>query len=371
MEDWELSADDEFEDEDWQADEAESLLPDQPAAVELAKLQFEIPNFAERTRIDSFLTRHLRYATRNRIQKAIAEGRVTVNGKNVKNSYGLQAKDRVEITLKRPAATDMVAQEIPLDIVYEDDELIVLNKPPGIAVHPTYKHWDGTLANGLLWHYRNQVGDPNAPFKPGLIHRLDKNTSGLLVVGKTLHAKRTLSRQFERRQTGKIYLALVWGTPKFAKGLLETNLGISKRNRMMIDVYPLNGKEGKPAKTGWEVLETVGGFSLLRVVLFTGRTHQIRAHLKHLGHPIVGDGTYGGQLGERFNYPDKENWLPHLLSLIPRQALHAGHLEFNHPVSNERCVFQSPVPEDIQAALDWLRTESPVQEPLIKSTLPN
>jgi RluA family pseudouridine synthase len=238
MEDWELSADDEFEDEEWPADETESLLPDQPAAVELAKLQFEIPNFAVRTRIDSFLTRHLRYATRNRIQKAIAEGRVTVNGKKVKNSYGLQAKDLVEITLKRPAATDMVAQEIPLDIVYEDDELIVLNKPPGIAVHPTYKHWDGTLANGLLWHYRNQVGDPNAPFKPGLIHRLDKNTSGLLVVGKTLHAKRTLSRQFERRQTGKIYLALVWGTPKFAKGLLETNLGISKRNRMMIDVYP-------------------------------------------------------------------------------------------------------------------------------------
>lgn len=356
MHDWE-----EDDEDDWHRSEQADLLPDDPAPVELARLHFEIPHFAQRTRIDSFLTRHLRYATRNRIQKAIAEGRVTVNGRTVKNAYGLQYGDRVEIILKRPAATDMVAQEMPLDILYEDEALIVLNKPPGIAVHPTYQHWDGTLANGLLWHYRQQVGDMSAPFKPGLIHRLDKNTSGVLVVGKTLHAKRTLSRQFERRQTAKIYLALVWGTPRHSRGLLETNLGISRRNRMMIDVYPLHGSEGKPAKTGWEVLESVGGFSLLRVILFTGRTHQIRSHLRHLGHPIVGDATYGGVSGEGYQYPGQADWLPRLLQLIPRQALHAGHLEFDHPLSGERCVFQAPLPADMQAALNWLRQESPLR----------
>jgi 23S rRNA pseudouridine1911/1915/1917 synthase len=376
MQDWEDTedeelAEDELEDTLWSETDAETagadLLPDLPIPVELAKLQYEIPNFAIRTRIDSFLTTHLRYATRNRIQKAIAEGRVTVNGKNVKNSYGLRPKDLVEITLKRPAATDMVAQDIPLDIIFEDDDLIVLNKPPGIAVHPTYKHWDGTLANGLLWHYRQQVGDPNAPFKPGLIHRLDKNTSGLLVVGKTALAKRNLGRQFERRQTGKIYLALVWGTPRHDKGLLETNLGVSKSNRLQIDVFPLNGKEGKPAKTGWEVLERINGFALLRVILFTGRTHQIRSHLRHLGHPIVGDKTYGGLLGEGYNYPDKEQWLPELLNLIPRQALHAGHLEFNHPLTGERCAFQSQAPADFQAALQWLREAANLSDRSVRS----
>ena len=237
----------------------------------------------------------------------------------------------------------------------------MLNKPPGIAVHPTYQHWDGTLANGLLWHYRQQVGDMSAPFKPGLIHRLDKNTSGVLVVGKTLQAKRTLSRQFERRQTGKIYQALVWGEPRARRGLLETNLGVSKRNRVMIDVYPLHGPEGKPAKTGWEVLEYCGGFALLRVVLFTGRTHQIRSHLRHLGHPIVGDATYGGVSGEGFRLPEQARWLPHLLELIPRQALHAGQLAFDHPLSGERQVFQAPLPADMQAALDWLRAGRPLR----------
>ncbi|PIQ28362.1 RNA pseudouridine synthase [bacterium (Candidatus Blackallbacteria) CG17_big_fil_post_rev_8_21_14_2_50_48_46] len=348
MQDWEY-------DEDWAEDDEPELLPDEPAAVELARLQFEIPHFSQRTRIDSFLTRHLRYATRNRIQKAIAEGRVTVNGKNVKNSCPLHRGDLVEITLKRPAATDMVAQEIPLDILYEDEDLIVLNKPPGIAVHPTYQHWDGTLANGLLWHYRQQVGDMSAPFKPGLIHRLDKNTSGVLVVGKTLLAKRKLSRQFEERLTGKIYWALVWGVPRHQKGILETNLGVSKKNRMQIDVFPLHGPDGKPAKTGWEVLEKAGGFSLLRVVLFTGRTHQIRSHLRHLGHPIVGDATYGGLHGEGFDYPEKDTWLPQLQAIISRQALHAGHLEVNHPATGQRMAFQAPLPADILAALEWLR----------------
>lgn len=334
--------------------------PAESLSVDMARLRFHIPQFAQRTRIDHFLTRQLRYATRNRIQKAIAEGRVTVNGRPVKNAYALKYGDQVEIILKRPAATDMVAQAMPLDILYEDEAILVLNKPPGIAVHPTYQHWDGTLANALLWHYRQQVGDMSAPFKPGLIHRLDKNTSGVLVVGKTLQAKQHLSRQFEHRQIHKIYVALVWGVPRHQRGILETNLGISRRHRMLVEVYPLHSNQGKPAKTGWEVLEKVGGFSLLRVVLFTGRTHQIRCHLRHLGHPIVGDALYGGISGEGYHYPNQAQWLPQLLERIPRQALHAEHLEFIHPVTGQPCVFRAPLPADMQAALNWLRNEYPL-----------
>ena len=182
--------------------------------LQLETLVFEIPKLSERQRVDSYLTRKIKYATRNRVQKAIAEKRVTVNGRSVKNSYALQRGDRLEITLMRPAATDMIAEAMDLDIYYEDTELIVVCKPPGIAVHPTYNHWDGTLANGLLHHFRQQLNDPTAQIKPGLIHRLDKNTSGLLVIGKTQSAKRRLSQQLLKRTPKKIYRANIEGVPK-------------------------------------------------------------------------------------------------------------------------------------------------------------
>lgn len=325
-----------------------------PRRFELATLVFEIPRHSERYRVDSFLAQNVKYATRNRVQKAIAEGRVTVNGKRIKNSYGLIQGDKLEMTILRPAPEAMKAEPMDLSIHYEDDYLIVVDKPAGLAVHPTYRHWSGTLANGLLHHFRTQLGDENALIKPGLIHRLDKFTSGLIVIGKTQQAKQRLSRQFAERKTRKIYQALVWGVPAKQEGLLETNLGISRRSRMVMDVYPYEGSLGKTARTAWKQNQSFKYFSLLDVELFTGRTHQIRAHLRHLGHPIIGDFIYGGVAGEGHRFPDQDVWLPELLEIIPRQALHAAQLGFYHPESREWLEFKAPLPADILAAMDWL-----------------
>lgn len=326
-----------------------------PRKFELATLVFEIPRHSERYRVDLFLAQNVKYATRNRVQKAIAEGRVKVNGRIVKNSYGLMQGDKVEMTILRPAPEAMSADPMDLDIRYEDEYLIVVNKPAGLAVHPTYRHWSGTLANGLLHHFRTQLGDENAQIKPGLIHRLDKFTSGLIVIGKTQEAKKRLSRQFAERRTRKIYQALVWGVPDKHEGLLETNLGISRRSRMVMDVYPYEGSMGKTARTAWKLNQSFERFSLLDVELFTGRTHQIRAHLRHLGHPILGDFIYGGVEGEGYRFPEQQTWLPELLQIIPRQALHAAQLGFFHPESREWLEFSAPLPADILAAMDWLQ----------------
>lgn len=308
-------------------------------------LVFDIPTLSERQRVDSYLTTKIKYATRNRVQKAIAEGRVKVNGKPVKNSYGLQAGDRLEISLMRPASTDMIAEPMDLDIHYEDDELIVVCKPPGLAVHPTYRHWEGTLANGLIYHFRKQLGDMEAPIKPGLIHRLDKDTSGLLVIGKTPLSKRRLSQQFLKRTPRKIYRALVQGIPDKQQGLIETNLAPSSRDRKYMANFAYQGRVGKTARTAWKVLETFDSFSLLEVELFTGRTHQIRTHLAHIGHPIVHDWLYGERLPE--DHP--------LAAYLSRHALHAACLSFDHPSTREKLSFDAPLPEDMQSAVEHLR----------------
>lgn len=344
-------------------DESEEHEPDATALerpLEMATLLFEIPQLNQRQRVDQYLTQRIKHATRNRVQQAIAEGRVCINGLPVtKNSRQLLPGDRLEIHLLRPAPEALKAQDMPLDILYEDTALLVLHKPPGIAVHPTYKHWDGTLANGLLAYFRRQLNDPEAKIKPGLVHRLDKDTSGVLLIGKTQEAKRQLGRQFEDRQTHKVYRALVWGCPSQTTGLIETNLGPSLRHRARQEVFRYAGRQGKPARTAWKVLaQFQAGLSLLEVELFTGRTHQIRAHLAHLGHPIWGDGLYGGVLSELSErYPISQTQreaLKPLTYLLPRQALHAAILQFQHPDDQRPMRLEAPLPTDIQAAIDWL-----------------
>lgn len=326
--------------------------------LRLETLCFEVPALQSRQRIDAYLTRKVKYATRNRIQKAIGEGRIQVNGQAVrKASQNVLAGDKIEVTILRPAAEDMEAEAMALDILYEDAHLIVLNKPAGIAVHPTYKHWNGTLANGLLYHFRQSLGDMEARIKPGLIHRLDKQTSGTLVVGKDLETKRQLGQQFARREARKIYRALVWGEPKTQQGLIESNLGPSPRDRRIQQNFPYLGRQGKPARTAWHLERGLQRFALLKVELFTGRTHQIRSHLQSLGHPILGDPVYGGLKGETFFWPDQESWLPDLLQRIPRQALHASELGFRHPHTGQWMDFSAPLPADMLAALHWIQRD--------------
>lgn len=336
-------------------DEASELLPADGPIMQMAVLRFALEQVHLRQRIDVFLTHRIRHATRNRVQKAIAEERVRVNGRLIKNSYVLQSHDVIEITIMRPAVTDIQPQYMPLDVCYEDDYMLVVNKPPGIAVHPTYRHWDHTMVNGVLY-YRRHVRGESGELKPGLVHRLDKHTSGLLVFALTPIAHRHLAQQFQRRQNEKVYTALVWGVPAQPHGILETNLGKSQRDRRLVVVYPLHGPIGKVAKTEYELIESFGDFSLLRVTLHTGRMHQIRVHLQHLGHPIVGDVAYDGLAGLSQHYqPDQQSWLPELLTLIPRQALHATEMVVQHPITREPVHIHASLPADIQAALAWLK----------------
>jgi 23S rRNA pseudouridine1911/1915/1917 synthase len=348
---WLLEEAQELEDDD----EVNELLPADGPIMQMAVLRFALEQVHLRQRIDVFLTHRIRHATRNRVQKAIAEERVRVNGKLVKNSYVLQSYDVIEITIMRPAVTDIQPQYMPLDVCYEDDHMLVVNKPPGIAVHPTYRHWDHTMVNGVLY-YRRHVRGESGELKPGLVHRLDKHTSGLLVFALSPEAHRHLAKQFQRRQNEKVYTALVWGVPTQPHGILETNLGKSTRDRRLVVVYPLHGAVGKVAKTEYELIESFGDFSLLRVTLHTGRMHQIRVHLQHLGHPIVGDVAYDGLTGLPQHYqPEQHQWLPELLALIPRQALHATEMRVQHPITREEVHIQASLPADIQAAISWLR----------------
>lgn len=333
--------------------------PSKHRDMQLETLPFHVPGQQARQRIDAYLNSKVKYATRNRIQKAIAEGRIKINGKIVhKPAQNILPGDFIELTILRPASEEMIAEAMDLDILYEDEALIVVNKPAGIAVHPTYKHWSGTLANGLLHHFRETLGDPEAKIKPGLIHRLDKNTTGALVIGKSLEAKRILGKQFARREAKKIYQALVWGVPQQTQGIIETNLGPSPRDRRIQENFRYLGRQGKPARSAWKLLQRFERFSLLEIELFSGRTHQIRAHMKYLGHPILGDPVYGGQSGDGYSWSDKADWLPGLLEMMSRQALHAAILGFKHPDTGLWLEHRAPLPADFLSLTQWLSEQN-------------
>jgi 23S rRNA pseudouridine1911/1915/1917 synthase len=323
---------------------------------ERQKLTLIVPQIRERERIDKFLTRQVENATRTKVQEAIDEGRVLVNGKPVKANYKLSPSDVIEVTLTRPPAPEMKPEAIPLDVVYEDETLLVVNKPAGMVVHPAFGNWTGTLANAVLHHTQQQLSDiHDDEFRPGIVHRLDKDTSGLMVVAKENDAHFALAKQFAQRTTEKKYLALVWGVPKSTSGTIQTNIGRSKKNRKVMAVYPVESSDGKTAITDYVVKEDYRYFSLLELTLHTGRTHQIRVHLQHLGHPIVSDETYGGKTIRTLGFSQSEKFVENLFEVIPRQALHAAYLSFVHPKTKAKVSFEAPLPNDIQAAIEKIK----------------
>ena len=304
-------------------------------------------------RLDKFLLNRLgKKTSRNKVQEAIRAEAVHVNGQVAKPSYRIKPLDVITITLPEPPhETGVQPEQMDLDIRYEDADLLIVNKPAGMVVHPAFGHWQGTLVNGLTHHLNNLPTGRNGEIRPGLIHRIDKDTSGLLVIGKTEFAMSHLSMQFFHHTTKRSYLALVWGTPKEPKGTISGHIGRSLRDRKVQAVFPA-GDYGKPAVTHYEVLQSFGPVTLIRCVLETGRTHQIRVHMQYLGHPLFSDATYGGdRIRAGQNTGAYRDFMEKAFAIMPRQALHAQSLGFVHPTTGEELFFEVELPEDFAAIL--------------------
>ncbi len=298
-------------------------------------------------RLDSFLASRLHDISRTRIQRAIEDGEILVNQRVAKPSYRLREADYIEIDLLEPPPVELIPEPIPLSVVYEDDDLIVVDKPAGMVVHPGAGIESGTLANALVYHF-NSLSGVAGKTRPGIVHRLDKETSGLLVVAKNDLAHELLSDQFRDRQVFKLYVALVYGRVAKAQGEIEARIGRSARSRVRMSV--LRGDAGRPAHTIFEVVSRFPDFTLLNVQIKTGRTHQIRVHLSHIGHPVVGDVTYGrGRENSIQNARTKR-----VVQSLGRHFLHSARLAFIHPRTGERLEFKSPLPVELSGLLALL-----------------
>lgn len=295
-------------------------------------------------RLDSFLASHLSQISRTRIQRAIEDGDVLVNQHVAKSSYRLRDGDHIEIDLPEPPPVELVAEPIPLNVVYEDEDLIVIDKPAGMVVHPGAGVESGTLANALVYHF-NSLSGVAGHIRPGIVHRIDKDTSGLLVIAKNDVAHEKLSDQFRDREVFKQYTALVYGRVTADRGEIEARLGRGPHNRTRMTV--LRGDAGRAAHTIYDVATRYQEFTLLNVQIKTGRTHQIRVHLAHIGHPVVGDGTYGGGRENSIRNASTRR----AIHLLGRHFLHSTELAFNHPSTGERLMFTSQLPVELAALL--------------------
>lgn len=308
-------------------------------------------------RIDKFLFEHLQHSSRNRIQKAAEAGFILVNDRPVKSNYKVRPDDVVTLMLDRPRHdTTIEPEDIPLDVVYEDDDVMVINKPAGLVVHPGVGNFHGTLVNAIAWHLRNLPSyDPNDP-EVGLVHRIDKDTSGLLVIAKTAEAKTNLGVQFFNKTTHRSYNALVWGNFVEDEGRIEGNIARDPKDRLRMAVFPPDSEIGKPAVTHYRVIERFGYVTLVECILETGRTHQIRAHMKHIGHPMFADERYGGMEIIRGNRSSTyKAFIQNCFKVCGRQALHARTLGFVHPKTRKQMDFTSELPEDLQKLIERWR----------------
>ena len=341
------------ENKDYSVAGTESADSEAPRIVDLGDgrelyehFRFVADKGQELLRVDKFLALRLQKSSRNRIQQAAQAGCIVVNGRPVKSNYRVKPLDTVLVVMDRPRYDfEIIAEDIPLDIVYEDKTVLVVNKPAGLVVHPGHGNYSGTLVNALAWHFRDtpdyDVSDPRL----GLVHRIDKDTSGLLVVAKTPDAKTHLGRQFFNKTTRREYVAVVWGVPDPATGRIEGNIGRNERDRLQMAVYPPGDERGKHAVTHYEVLESLGHVSVVRCVLETGRTHQIRVHMRHIGHTLFNDASYNAFVSNCF-------------ATCPRQALHARTLGFVHPDTGKELFFNSEIPSDMTALIERWRNYS-------------
>ncbi len=316
--------------------------------------RFVVDKGQTQIRIDKFLMDRLQNTTRNKIQRAVDDGFIRVNDKEVKTNYKVKPLDIITIVLPNPPRdTEIIPENIPLNIVYEDDDLLIVNKVAGMVVHPAHSNWTGTLVNALAYHFKDLP--QNSEGRLGLVHRIDKDTSGLLVIAKTEHSLRHLSRQFFDHSIDRTYQALIWGIPEKETGTINVSLGRNPKDRRLIEAFPeeLYGEIGRRAITHYKVLKEFRYVSLIECKLETGRTHQIRAHMKYIGHPIFSDASYGGDKVLKGTVFSKyKSFVENCFKIIPRQALHAKSLGFIHPTTNERMFFESELPEDFKNVLE-------------------
>jgi len=307
-------------------------------------------------RIDKFLSSRLENTSRTRIQAAANAGNILVNDLSVKPNYRVKPADVIQIVLPNPPREiELIPQDIPIEIVYEDQDVIVVNKRAGMVVHPAYGNYTGTLVNALMYHFKDLPLFQTGELRPGLVHRIDKNTSGLLVIAKNEFAMNRLAQQFFNRTTGRRYIALVWGAPDPEEGTVTGHVGRNIRDRKIMQVFP-DGSQGKHAVTHYKILEKFSYVSLIECRLETGRTHQIRVHMSYIGHPLFNDEEYGGdRILKGTTFTKYQQFVRNCFEILPRQALHAKSLAFDHPVTGERMSFDSELPEDMQQAIEKWR----------------
>jgi 23S rRNA pseudouridine1911/1915/1917 synthase len=307
-------------------------------------------------RVDKFLATRIVGISRNRIQQAAEAGCILVNDVPVKSNYKVKPNDVVSVVMDRPRRElEVIPEDIPLDVVYEDEDVMVINKPPGLVVHPGFGNFQGTMVNAIAYRLKDTPEYDAKDPRLGIVHRIDKDTSGLIVVAKNAYAKTHLSAQFFNKTTKRQYVALVWGLVKEDEGRIEGNIGRSLKNRMLMEVFP-DGEYGKPAVTHYKVLERLGYVTLVQCQLETGRTHQIRVHMKYIGHTLFNDERYGGNeilKGTRFT--KYKQFVQNCFNICPRQALHAKTLGFIQPRTGEELMFEAPLPKDITQLLEKWR----------------
>jgi 23S rRNA pseudouridine1911/1915/1917 synthase len=329
------------------------------------RFTFTLDKGQEPLRIDKYLMNRIEGATRNKLQQAINAGMVLVNGKEVRPNYKVRPLDEIVVySDMNPDEFEIVAEDIPLNIVYEDDSLMLINKPAGLVVHPGSGNYNGTLLNGIAWHLQQLNPGINEETLPrfGLVHRIDKNTSGLLVLAKTELAMRHLAKQFYDHTINRQYVALVWGDVKNDEGTIVANVGRSLRFRKVFEAYP-EGDHGKEAITHYKVRERFGYVTLVECTLETGRTHQIRVHMKYLGHPLFNDDFYGGdKIVKGTVYARYKQFVDNCFAICPRQALHAQTLGFIHPATGKPVFFATELPEDMKQVIEKWRTYSQARD---------
>lgn len=302
------------------------------------EMKLTVPHEDAGKRIDSWLSEHMDGLTRSAVQNLLSEQAVNADGKSVKKNYKLAGGEVLTVIMPELREVDLAAEDIPLDIVYEDEDIVVVNKPRGMVVHPAVGNWSGTLVNALMFHCGESLSGINGEHRPGIVHRIDKDTSGLLVVAKNDRAHQSLAEQIQVHSAGRRYFAVVYGCPREETGTIQAPIARHPVDRKKMAV--LAG--GREAITHYQVLEHYQGYTLMKFRLETGRTHQIRVHMAHIGHPIIGDPLYG---------PAKEKWK------LQGQCLHAGELELTHPVTGERMLFEAPLPEYFEKVLQKLRNQ--------------